>query len=421
MEFTLKSAAARVSFAAACLLFALSFEIVSLRQYLAYRNYTTFTLPGLEKATRLDPWNSEYAHMLGRIYLDQEQDFGAAQSTIRRAIQLNPHNPRYYLDLANIDQVTGDSQAEEKDLERARAAEPTMPQVSWEVANLYLSRGDLPNAFRSFATVEENSPLLCRQAIQLSLRVQPNVDVLLQYIPRRVDTLSSLLQVLYEQRKLKEAAKVWPALVALRQPLDSDYVRGYLSALMVYDSPQIEQAQQVWNDFLTVNQEMDDYASTGNLVANGGFEHDVLGWGFDWQYARTPQVIVAQENGVFHSGSRSLSVSFDGSDIRNFGVFQYIPVKRNTRYVLRAFVRADNILGSSGPRLAVTAPYDFSQRLYTSDDILGTSLWSSLEGSFTTGADTQMVAVVLLRNSPYDPIKGHLWLDEVSITQEDGH
>jgi len=87
--------------------------------------------------------------------------------------------------------------------------------------------------------------------------------------------------------------------------------------------------------------------------------------------------------------------------------------------VLRAFVRADNIVGSSGPRLAVADPYVSAQRFYTSDDILGTTLWSGQSGSFTTGPDTHMVAIMLLRDPPYDPIKGSLWLDDVSITPEE--
>lgn len=419
MELNLNSVGAKFTFAAACLLFAAAFEIYSLRQYLAYRQYTNLTIPGLREAMRLDSWNSEYAHLLGRTYLYQDQDFDAARGAIHRAIEMNRHNAHYWLDLANIDQVTGDSQAEKMDLERAQALEPTMPQVSWEVANLCLLRGDLPNAFNSFATVERYSPQLRKRAIELSLHAQPNVDVLLQHVPRRVDTLSSLLQVLYEQRNLKDAAKVWQALVSLRQPLNPDYVRNYISLLLVYDDPQIEQAQRVWNDFLTLNPEMADYASTGNLVVNGGFERDVLGWGFDWQYAKKAHISVAQENGVSHGDSRSLSISFDGSDIQDFGIFQYVLLKPNAHYVLRAYTRADNILGSGGPRLAVTAPFDRSRRFYTSDDILGTTLWSSQGGTFSTGPDTHMVAIVLLRNPPYDPIKGHLWLDDVSITQED--
>ncbi len=419
MEWRLKSAGSKAIFASACLLLTAFVEICNVRQYLAYRAFTSLTVAGLQAAIRLDPLNSEYLHLLGRTYLYQEQDFVASRTAFRKAIELNQHDARYWLDLANVEQVTGDPQSEEVDLERAQAAEPTMPQVSWEVANLYLLRGDLPKAFRNFATVEQYSTQLRKQAVELSLHVQPDVNQLLPYIPRRADTLSNLLQVLYEQRRLTDAAIVWDNLASLHQPLDPDYVRNYLSVLLAYDNPQVNQAQRVWRDFLAVNPDMADYARTDNQVTNGGFERDVLGWGFDWQYAKRNNVSVAQENGVFHSDSRSLSVAFDGGDIEDFGVYQYVPVKPNTHYVLRAAVRADNILGSSGPRLAVTNPFSFAKRFYTSDDILGTALWSSEEGSFTTGPDTHMVAVVLLRDPPFDPIKGHLWLDDVSLTEED--
>ncbi len=420
MELSLKSAKAKASFLAVCLFFVGPFELLSLRQFLADRQYSRLTVPGMQAALQLDPWNSEYAHVLGRMYLYQEQDFTAARTAISKAISLNPHNARYWLDLANIDQVTGDEGAEEIDLERARADEPTMPEISWEIGNLDLVRGDLPDAFRNFAAVEEYSPMLRKQTLELSWRVQPDVDVLMQYVPHNVESLSSLLEVLYERRQLGLAAKVWQNLTALRQPLNPDYVSNYLSELLSPAGPQVEQAQKVWSDFLAINPEMADYTSSGNLAMNGGFEHDVLGWGFDWRYGKRPHVSVAQENGIFHDGSRSLSVSFDGEDIPDFGIFQYVPVKPNTRYVLRAFIRADNIVGSSGPRLAVTAPYNFSQRYYTSDDILGSALWAEQGGSFTTGSDTHMVAIALLRNPPFDPLKGHLWLDDVSLTLEEG-
>lgn len=419
MELNLKSTGARAAFGISCLLLLSLFELCSLRQYLAYQHYESLTVPGLQEAMRLDPWNSEYAHLLGRIYLYQEQDFDGARTALRRALQLNRHNARYWLDLANVDQVTGDTASEENDLHQAQAVEPTMPQVSWEVANLYLLRGDLPKAFQNFATVEQNSPELRKQAIELSWRVQPNVDLLLPYLPRNVDTLSSFLQVLYDHQKLADAGKVWQSLISLHQPLDPAFARNYLSHLLTYNAPQVAQAQQVWSDFVGSNPEMANYVRANNLVVNGGFENDVLGWGFDWHYDKRADVSVAQENGVSHTDSRSLSVSFDGKSIQDFGIYQYVPVTPNTRYVLQAFVRADNILGSSGPRLAVTAPYDFSQRFYTSDDILGSTLWSSQKGSFSTGPDTHMVAIVLLRNAPYDPIKGHLWLDDVSLTRED--
>ena len=419
MQLGLKSVGSKVIFALACLLAGGALEAWNLRLYAASREYLGLTVPALQRAMTLDPWNSDYAHLLGRSYMYGEQDFGLAHAAITRAVSLNPNNARYWLDLASVDQVTGDSSAQERDLQAAHAAEPTMPDVSWEIANFDLLRGDELNAFRNLATVEEYSPQLCKQAIQLSWRVKPDADVLLQSVPHTVDALSVFLNVLYEQQKLTDAAKVWQALVSLGQPLDPAYVQNYLSTLLAYDHRQIEQAQRVWNDYLKTNPDAAEYVSSDDLVVNGGFEHDVLGWGFDWQYTKRPHVNVAQDSAMFHHGSRSLFVSFDGRDIQDFGIFQYVPVKPDTRYVLRAFVRADNIVGASGPRLAVADPYRWAQRFYTSDDILGSSVWSAHGGSFTTGPDTHMVAIILLRDPPYDPIKGSLWLDDVSITPEE--
>lgn len=418
MEVSLKSTGSKIMFAVVCLFLAATFEVISFRQYLAYEQYARLTVTALREAERLDPWNSDYAQMLGRIYLYQDQDFAAARMALNQATVLNPHKAQYSLDLASIAQVTGDAKAEEADLERAQAAEPTMPEVSWEVANLDLLRGDLPKALQSFATVERYSPQLRKQAIQVSWRVKPNVDVLLQYVPHTVDALSAFLNVMYEQQQLPQAARVWQALAALQQPVAKEYVLSYLQTLFSREHRQIAQAQQVWRDFLRTNPEMMEYVAPNNLVVNPGFESDVLDGGFDWRHADRPHVKLAQESGVSHSGSRSLSVSFDGADIQDFGIYQYVAVNPNSRYQLQVFIRADNILGSSGPRLAIIDPYEAARRFYVSDDILGSSLWSAQGGSFSTGPDTHIVAVALVRDTPFDPIKGHLWLDDVSITEE---
>ncbi len=116
MELSLNSAGVKASFILASLLLMGSFETISLRQFLADRAFSSLTPGGMREAMQLDPSNSEYAHLLGRMYLYQEQDFGAARAAISRAISLNPHNARYWLDLANVDEVTGDSQAEQADL-----------------------------------------------------------------------------------------------------------------------------------------------------------------------------------------------------------------------------------------------------------------------------------------------------------------
>ncbi len=142
MQLSLKSVGSKVIFALVCLLTGGVLETWNLRLYAASREYLGLTVPALQRAIQLDPWNSDYAHLLGRSYLYGEQDFGLARTAINRAVSLNPHNARYWLDLASIDQITGDSSAQERDLQAAQAAEPTMPDVSWEIANFDLLRGD---------------------------------------------------------------------------------------------------------------------------------------------------------------------------------------------------------------------------------------------------------------------------------------
>src|ERR1019366_4435570 len=106
MQLGLKSVESKVIFALACLLAGGALEAWNLRLYVASRESLGLTVPALQRAATLDPWNSDYAHLLGRSYMYGEQDFGLAHTAITRAVSLNPNNARYWLDLASIDQVT---------------------------------------------------------------------------------------------------------------------------------------------------------------------------------------------------------------------------------------------------------------------------------------------------------------------------
>ena len=79
-----------------------------------------------------------------------------AIESLRSAVALNPHDARYWLDLAAAYQVTGDVNGQRSALDQALAAEPTAPNVAWEAANFFLVDGDIDRALREFRVVIEN-------------------------------------------------------------------------------------------------------------------------------------------------------------------------------------------------------------------------------------------------------------------------
>ena len=100
-------------------------------------------LPKLERAVRLSPGNADYRHRLGRYFAFVAVDPQSAIDNLQAAIALNPHDARYWFDLAGAYQVTGDLAGRRAALDRALQAEPTAPDVAWEAANFFLIDGDI--------------------------------------------------------------------------------------------------------------------------------------------------------------------------------------------------------------------------------------------------------------------------------------
>ena len=69
----------------------------------------------------------------------------------------------------------------------------------------------------------------------------------------------------------------------------------------------------------------------------------MLNGGFDWWYESNPHAALAIDTSEFHSGTRSLSVTFDGRNAPEAGIAQFIPVKPNTEYEFSAESRTEDI------------------------------------------------------------------------------
>jgi tetratricopeptide (TPR) repeat protein len=113
-------------------------------------------LPQLQRAVWLSPGNADYRYRVGRYFAFVAGDPQSAIESFRAAVALNPHDARYWFDLAAAYQVTGDIAGQRTALERALQAEPTAPDVAWEAANFFLVDGDIDRALREFHVVIEN-------------------------------------------------------------------------------------------------------------------------------------------------------------------------------------------------------------------------------------------------------------------------
>ena len=95
-----------------------------------------------------------------------------------------------------------------------------------------------------------------------------------------------------------------------------------------------------------------------------------------------------------------------------------IAVEPNTRYDFSAYVKTDNIFTADGPRLVISDAYAQKPPLLLTEDLLGTSDWRQVGGSFKTSPSTDLVLLNVIRPAGASPITGRLWVDDVIVVRE---
>lgn len=375
-------------------------------------------LASLQRAAWLDPANAEYRNHLGRYYDLVSHDPASAIRYYQSAVQLNPHSAHFWFDLAGAYQVLGDTQAQTAALEHAIAADSMTPDVAWEAGNLYLVQGESEKALREFSVVIANDTTLDGPALQLSWRIQPDVDLLLKnVIPARANAYLNFLQLLESKQETAATMKVWDKLMQTSEPFERRYAFNYIRYLI--EHKEVDEAVLAWKQ--TVNRfRLSAYLpSTANQVVNGNFSLDILNAGFDWQYQKTSSVTLTLDPSDFHAGQRSLLIAFDGPGIREAGMYQLIPVQPNTTYEFTGFYKngEGEMQGAGGPHFTIQDMYTQAV-YYESEELKQATFWKSADGEFTTGPDCKLVVLHVRRLPAGSPMRGKLWVGDFHISRK---
>jgi tetratricopeptide (TPR) repeat protein len=373
-------------------------------------------LPSLQRAVSLSPGNAEYRHHLGRYFAFVAASPQAALDNYQAAVQLNPHQARYWFDLAAAYQVTGNSAAQGEALEHALQAEPTAPDVAWEAANFFLVTGDVDRALREFRVVIENDSSLAGIALQSSWRVRPDADALLRdVVPPRTDSLLAFLSLLVSKQETDGTIKVWDRILQLHQKFETHYLLDYVRYLVLARRP--DAALAAWEQAAGVLDLPAYLPAPDNLIVNGDFSLDILNGGFDWTYQTQPGVHLLLDPSDFRQGQRSLSISFEGPGISDAGIRQWIPVRSGTTYEFTAYYKSSEFEGAGGPQIVLRDFYT-NQPLFTSDALNGADFWKAVHARFTTPATATLLVLNIERIPAGSPMRGKLWVDDFQLSPE---
>jgi tetratricopeptide (TPR) repeat protein len=418
MKLELRSPLRKVLFAGICLVFLGLYLHLALRAYRASHLAAVADSAHLQNAIRLEPANAEYRDLLGRNLALSGISLGDAISNYRTAVSLNPYEARYWLDLAGAYQIAGRTSEQKESVERALEADPTTPHVAWEAANFFLVRGDSQKALRYFRVVFANDDIdAVDSALVLCWRETEDADQILdRSLPPRADLYLRFLHLLISKQQVKPAESVWNRLIELHQPFSIKLAFPYFQFLL--GQQEVAGAQSAWQQLARVDRSLERYLpSRENLIVNGGFEEKLLNGGFDWWYQQNSHVALAIDTGQFHSGTRSLSITFDGLNASEAGIEQLIPVKPDTDYEFSAECRTEALETASGPRFAITDAYSNASYVLT-DDLVETNPWRLQEAQFHTGTTTRLVLLKIVRRPENPLIRGSLWIDDLKLVEK---
>jgi hypothetical protein len=365
----------------------------------------------LKRAVWLDPGNAEHRYRLGRYDLLARQSPQDALPWLQSAAQLNPHDGRHWIDLALAQQALGDVDSERHSLQYALAVDPRTPELAWDAANLYLAQGATGDAMKQFHIVLQNDAELTWPAIRTCWRIRPDIDYLLEkVIPPGV--YPAMLEFLIAKNETAAAEKVWAQIFSMRQPVERQDLLGYVKYLVLHR--EVAQAARVWQEAAGIASLQAYEPSSANLLVNGDFSLDMLNGGFDWVHEKIDGVSLALDPSEAHSSSRSLRITFEGPGTRDAGISQVVAVEPNTSYEFSAFYKAEGMEGAGAMQFAIQDAYKETSFLM-SEDLRDADFWKKTGGAFTTGPDTELVMVRIVRMPPGSPIRGKLWIDGLQL------
>ena len=216
------------------------------------------------------------------------------------------------------------------------------------------------------------------------------------------------------QKETAAANDVWKHIIGSHKSFPPQLSFFYFDYLFQeHDAAAFDKA---WHELAGLAPEIKGYLPSDNLVVNAGFEQPLLNSGFDWRHESADHIVAGIDEKVAHSGSRSLSVFYDGYPAYDSGWMQFVPVQSNTDYEFSAWIKSENVTTSSGPRIAIADAFSGANLLLT-DDILDTHTWQEMKGLLHIPAECALVAVKIVRAPADTRIRGRVWIDDLRLVK----
>lgn len=350
---------------------------------------------------------------------ESDRDLASAGFHARRAADLSPHDYRFRLILAQVQEAEDDRAGAEQSLEAARALAPNYWNVHYRLGNLLVREGKLAQSVDELRlAVSANGDLLPGTLDLVWRASHGDVSAVQTVAGSGAKARLTLAGFLLKMSRATEAVEVFSGVPRGDRLASATDSSAFLNALVA--AAKLEAARGLWS-------EMAGAGPQTTLVWNGGFESDFSKdfSQFDWSFGRSDYARLAIDTAVAHSGSRSLRIEFAGRDTTRLDneIRQLVLVRPGASYILECYAKTREMATPEGPRVVVT---DGGSWIAASEPVPGGSNdWQRLTVSFTAPASASGSAAavfVSVKRKPkfsYDePTRGTVWLDDFSMNEQ---
>lgn len=420
MRIALSDARVRWLFLALVAFAAIWFSCLSAKLYLAAHWNESADPNQWRAAARLEPGNARYWEHIG-LYNQwnlEHRNLPEAIHDLQRAAKIDPRAEHPWMELADAEEMQGEVSRARQAYEMAQSDDPISPSVAWRYGSFLLREEDFREGFAELRRALTVEPLLEASAISECWAADPEVSAIVdQLLPQTSDSYIRAINYFVSHKQARAALVVWGHLWKSNQPFAMASTVDLVNELIHED--RMRDARNVWKEALQATGWPHSTGNTPSMIFNGGFEQDFLDGGFDWRESRADGVSYAFDDGVSHTGRRSLRVSFDGTANINFqNIFQYAAVEPRCRYRFAAFLRTEAISTDSGIRFEIFDPRHPAEVQTWTPSLRGTNPWTRETVNVESGPETHLLEILLRRtpSSKFDnKLRGIVWVDDISL------
>jgi tetratricopeptide (TPR) repeat protein len=382
---------------------------------------------GIEMARLATRWSPADALTHWRLAFLQEKNFSAENLTAavreyQLAVQVEPYDFRYWLELGRALEAAGDNEHGEKALRRAVELAPAYSYPRWQYGNLLLRQGRVDEAFAELSRAAEADPQMEAPVFGLAAQIfGGDIDKIGRALPSASLQLHFALSLI-SSGKPDQALQLVNTVSASDRKSESESVNDLIKAFM--------QGHHYRAALSLLRDEQPDASQlpAPEKIWNGGFElplayHDERP--FHWMINSSSQAQVAADNVRPHGGRNSLRVIFKSSNkLESIPISQTVIVEPDAQYQLQFYQRTEGLVTASVPVLLVND--SLGKPLASSPPLAaGTSDWHPVTLNFKTRPGEEGVLITFYRNpcidkDPICPIFGNIWYDDFNLQRISG-